>query len=589
MAATPSAVMDEASSSSSDDEAREVALAEDQGGELALLTCVDDQMTSMARSTVQFTDKMASGFVKFLFLYAVLCVHVVRTIGRVPSCSEAARRENRCAAPWLPVRGGVDVFVFSSLSGDPNESRGTAPIFASRNATTADMSFPVPIPEVVRTRGAPLVAHVFVAPARAGEGWDPLNDTTLAATAHCVGSLQLTRPARVASAREKPRKLLERPQRDADADHFVKGDMRPHWKFGSWPVVLRLLDVGGDGFLPSHVAYDGLPNLGVSLDAREERRPDGRRRLVYMPPSFLDETLVLERHAVPMSRNTSLPAPIAKFHVRLHGPLHFGLRATVAMQLLTMAAALLGASEVDELRWQLSDQRVFRYAVSQAIGVVHVALDYCAFSEDVGFYVGRETFAGVSPSTLIWALARDLILFLYLQDQAAGLLVLFGIFTSLIADFFKIQRVLRPRLVLRRFRKTSVLFYPALVTAQVPSPPAKATAEYDATATRHLYASMWPLLVGVALYTLAYDVHTSFDSGPRDGDSPSLHREWSGRTRSRTTESRMLREMIARPQKSQIERKRTEPWTSDIPSRGTGSIHGSSRPSRTSSTFSASS
>ena len=42
MAATASAVMDEASSSSSDDEARELALAEDQGGEVALLTCVDD-------------------------------------------------------------------------------------------------------------------------------------------------------------------------------------------------------------------------------------------------------------------------------------------------------------------------------------------------------------------------------------------------------------------------------------------------------------------------------------------------------------------------------------------------------------------
>jgi hypothetical protein len=165
-------------------------------------------MTAFARSTITFTDKMASGFVKFLIFYAMLCCHVVRTIGHVPSCGDAERAAGRCARPW--AAGAVDVFVFASMSGDPRESRGNAPVYAARNVSALDASFAVPVPAAVRTRGgAVLHAHVFVAPPRRNATWEPRNDTTLASSAYCVGSVELTRPAKVASRRDRPRSLLE--------------------------------------------------------------------------------------------------------------------------------------------------------------------------------------------------------------------------------------------------------------------------------------------------------------------------------------------------------------------------------------------
>ena len=141
--------------------------------------------------------------------------------------------------------------------------------------------------------------------------------------------------------------------------------------------------------------------------------------------------------------------------------------------------------------------------------MLHVGLDYCAFSEDVGFYVGRETFHGVSASTLLWALARDLILYLYLQDAEAGKIVLLGLFMTLVGDFFKIQRVLKPTLVLRR---SGLLVYPAFVTAPLKQPKAKAAAKYDAEASRHLYLATYPLLFGVAWYSLVHDKHKAYYS-----------------------------------------------------------------------------
>ena len=56
----------------------------------------------------------------------------------------------------------------------------------------------------------------------------------------------------------------------------------------------------------------------------------------------------------------------------------------------------------------------------------------------VGFYIGRETFHGVSASTLLWALLRDVIIYLYLLDADAGSLVLFSLMSSMLASFLKI-------------------------------------------------------------------------------------------------------------------------------------------------------
>ena len=145
-----------------------------------------------------------------------------------------------------------------------------------------------------------------------------------------------------------------------------------------------------------------------------------------------------------------MPDPTLRLRVAKQGPLPFALRVTVATQLVGMASTLMGEADVDEIRYQISDKRIFRFVARQLVSVLHVAFDYLAFSEDVGFYVGRETFHGVSAATLLWGLARDLVIYLYLLDADAGKLVLWGLVMSLATDVFKIQKVLRPRLVLTR-------------------------------------------------------------------------------------------------------------------------------------------
>ena len=62
--------------------------------------------------------------------------------------------------------------------------------------------------------------------------------------------------------------------------------------------------------------------------------------------------------------------------------------------------------ELDELKWWLSDEHLYRYALSQLITLAHVWLSWLAFREDVRFFRGRSRarggggFAGLSVSSL---------------------------------------------------------------------------------------------------------------------------------------------------------------------------------------------
>jgi len=371
--------------------------------------------------------------------------------------------------------------------------------YVARNCSGADLRATIPLPPDARTGGAPVTAHFFVRPAFDGE-WDWANDTRAAVRAHRVGSARLTERRLVRSRADAPRKLLEE---DAPSDEGRDVGLHvSHWRFGTWPLVLRILDVGGDGGLDAAEALyeDGLRNLGVGLASRRTRAGP-----VYMPAVHVDETLALASHALPLSRNASTSDPTLRLRVAKQGPLPFALRVTVATQLIGMASTLMGEADVDEIRYQISDKRVFRFVARQLVSVLHVAFDYLAFSEDVGFYVGRETFHGVSAATLLWGLARDLVIYLYLLDADAGKLVLWGLVMSLATDVFKIQKVLRPRLVLTR-RGPRVRF------AELQTAPEKATAKYDAEATAHLYLATWPILAGFTWYSLVHDVHKGYYS-----------------------------------------------------------------------------
>ena len=452
--------------------------------DLALIPEMDDAMTRMAASTIKFTDKVASYTLKFMVFYAVLCVYVLNQLNTLPRCSSG----RRCATPMLDLTQDVDVLIHASLSGDVDTN--VAPTYVARNASGKSYDATIPLSADVRKGGAPLTAHAFLLPSRQGD-WDWSNDTAALARAFFVGSAPLTVLRRVTSQRMKPRKLL---QADAYVDRDDVGSTASHWRFGRWPLVVRMLDAGELDY--ERAILEQQHHLGVGIRARHGR---------YFPVVHVDESLALATHALPISRNTSFPGSYPQ------APGQDGVS-------ITFWAAEDAGFSVIAVRGRGHARGAGRRATVADLGPARLSL--CRAAARLlstrglrlpGFFRGRrllcragdlswyiKSLSGVEPgarfdsvpvppgagggfSCIIWADAGFTIGLL--QDPAR----------------FKACVSYRPRFP---------LFF--IVTAPLRTPPAKATAKYDKEATSHLYLATFPMLFGVALYSLVHDVHRTY-------------------------------------------------------------------------------
>ncbi|KAJ8598452.1 hypothetical protein CTAYLR_006853 [Chrysophaeum taylorii] len=456
--------------------------------------------TRVATATIGVTDKVAYVVSRFMVCYLVLCGVLLRQLARRPSCSPSERAAKVCLWPMVPLRGGrLDLFVVITTSASTRDevafARYDVDPLASFDAATT-----IAVPPIVRKGGVNLVAHFYARPSAGLASSENETAASVVATSTSLGSVALTRAAR-ARARTSYRSLLDTTN---DTRREDAGEWRPHWKFGTVPLVVRVLDVGGDGALSRRAAYEGLPNLGVEDLRVFDDEEHGRR---YPPIALLDEQSVPRRLALPMSRNVSRrPHPTFRWRYRVASPLAYGLRATVAAQIIEMMSAFGSDKDVDDLRVQLSDDRIFRYVVSTVIGMLHVQLDYFAFREEVGFYVGRETFRGVSTSSLLWGLARSVIVFLFLADNDANILLLITLGRAVLTECWKVARVLRPTIV---FDGVPSIRFRDLHNMDAAE---KYTARLDRECTAHLGLGLAPLVVGFSVFALVHYLHKSWYS-----------------------------------------------------------------------------
>ena len=359
-------------------------------------------------------------------LVAAACVGALIIDRRVPR-----PRGADSVRPWLPRDGGVDVGLYVTLSPD-REAVREQPTVILRNIT-GDVIVTVPVPAETRLRGAKLWAHVCVRP-------------TQTDTEYYIGAARLT-------------SLLRRIRPRADAIDEAPPGTAPFWRFKDYPLVLRLLDVGGDGALDAAgLEGDGLRRLGVEIDVQ---RRDGED--VYMPVAFIDDGLALRAHAKLLSLNVSTPAPPFLFRLVWAAPLTFVVRRGIRDNFQILAARI-PESLVDLLRWEMRDESAARRG---------------------GLLALKFAYAGA---------------YMYLLDTGA-------------------DRVLRERtaywilgvilgIVTASYIRGIALF--AVVTYCYSRP---VVHRYRQEATTRLYAATLPLLLaGVPLYSYLYDVRPAYYS-----------------------------------------------------------------------------
>jgi hypothetical protein len=281
--------------------------------------------------------------------------------------------------------------------------------------------------------------------------------------------------------KKEKREEEEEKQEDASSSQTM---WIPYLKFGRAPVRIRFVAEDRGYALPLQRS-DGIALYGINNSH-------------YGPIVYVDEV------SLPRSAQIELAPPQEdRPPVRLQikfssiSPMVDSILRQLVIALDTAEGILPGeggGAELDELRYLLQDERLYRFALTQIISYIHVWFDYLAFRDEIRFYRGRRNLSGVSVSTVLTRLACSVIILLYLLDGGGtSWVVLLSLFSSCTVEAWKVWKLLRLAISPR---------FPFVSISTVTTSQDKETAEYDRIAFRYLALILYPIVIAWSLYAL---------------------------------------------------------------------------------------
>ena len=291
------------------------------------------------------------------------------------------------------------------------------------------------------------------------------------------------------------RNLLEQPppsktnQTSKTIDFLKEPTWVPYIKYGHAPLRIR--------FVAEERDYGRL------------ERADGLRlqmwnQTTYAPMIYVDDLSLQKSAQVELAPPEDGKPPFQlKIKLSSLSPILDSLNRQTYTAFETIEKLMPG-EELDEIRYFLQDERLYRFILTQIISYLHLMFDYLAFRDEIRFYKGRKNLSGVSTSTAITRFVCSLIILLYLMDSGGtSWVVLFSMFSSVSVDGWKVWRLLRPEW------KTT---FPFVAIRQIQTSREQETADYDRTAFKNLVMVLYPLVIGWSLYSLKHYEYKSWYS-----------------------------------------------------------------------------
>ena len=288
-----------------------------------------------------------------------------------------------------------------------------------------------------------------------------------------------------------PRNLLAEPSGQANQIVKEAEDLMwvPYLKYGRSPVRVRFVSEFREYGRPKRVD-------GVTLQLWNQT--------TYKPIAYVDDL------SLPYSSQIELAPPDVnkppvKIQIKISSiyPVIDAINQEAKRGFQTLES-IIPAEDLDEVRYMIQDERLYRFLLTQIISYVHMWLDYLAFRDETQFYRGRENLSGVSTSTVLTRFVCSFIILLYLLDGGVtSWVVLFSLFSSCAVEGWKVWKLLRP---------TFSFSFPFVSFRQLQSSKEKQTAEYDRIATKNLGMILYPGIVGWSLYALKHYEYSSWYS-----------------------------------------------------------------------------
>lgn len=253
----------------------------------------------------------------------------------------------------------------------------------------------------------------------------------------------------------------------------------PFFKYYKQPVVLRL--VMDDQLYPIH-----RPVRGDGLVLKLYHAGTSHGKVYHLPTFYVDDVALKYSSQVqlapPEDEKVHGPRPPTSLSIQLsiispqrhvfHRQLEIGF---------SMLENILNVNELDEIRHMISDEYIYRFILTQIITMIHIYLDYMAFRDEVSFYVGKKSMAGISFSSVLGRFICQFIIFLYLCDGGnTSWLVLGSIGSGVLVELWKVFKFVKPK------RVKSFPFVVFSKDLQLMSQLEKDTVNYDAISRTYL-------------------------------------------------------------------------------------------------------
>ena len=279
----------------------------------------------------------------------------------------------------------------------------------------------------------------------------------------------------------------------------------PHFKYNGQPIVLRLVaddqkyharaPVRGDGL--KLVLYQPYPN-----------QRDKSENIYHRPAFYIDDVALKYASQIqladPVEQVKNPRPPITlKIHLSIISPMRHVLHRQLGAG-FDMLGNILNADELDEIRHMVSDEYMYRFILTQIITFIHIYLDYMAFRDEVGFYVGKTSMGGISMSSVVGRFICQFIIFLYLCDGGnTSWLVLGSIGSGCAVELWKVSKFFHPKIT------PKFPFISMQITSEMTSLE-RDTMNYDSIARRYLGLILYPLVCGSAIYAKKFYTYSSW-------------------------------------------------------------------------------
>jgi len=222
----------------------------------------------------------------------------------------------------------------------------------------------------------------------------------------------------------------------------------------------------------------------------------------YLPILYLDDLSQLERNLQILPSNSSEIKVSFSYEPISTGKLRFYMLFRQSIGLLKENG--FSDKDTDDIKSLLTETKLHFLAMTFVVTMFHALFDFLAFKNDIKYWKGRETMQGLSFNTVMFKCASSVIIFLYLCDQKASLLVTIPQGVGMLIEAWKVKKVLKVHVVWNGVipsfeRKEQVC-------------EEEATRVHDQQAFKYLSYALYPLCLLGAVYSLFYVPHKSIYS-----------------------------------------------------------------------------